>query len=126
MTPKLKAANRESSVINLRETMDRLAHDEELLADLVEVYFQDAPRILRQVGGAIQKGDMATTHEAVHGLKGMAANFGAAEVVETCQVMEDAAAQDDATTVETMFPALEASLHRLNVALRELSLADAK
>lgn len=55
------------------ELWRRVDGDRDLLASLVELYREDAPRLLAQVAGALAADDCAALESAAHALKGATA-----------------------------------------------------
>ncbi len=55
--------------------MARLANDAELLQDLVEIYREDYPILLRRIELAISRHNHSELEQAAHALKGLVSNF---------------------------------------------------
>jgi CheY-like chemotaxis protein/HPt (histidine-containing phosphotransfer) domain-containing protein len=85
----------QDNTFDLPATMKRLGGDEQLLLDFVEVFNEDSPRLLLDLQSAIAQGDSAITARTAHSLRGLAANFGAARVVELAALIENAGTQED-------------------------------
>ena len=66
----------------------RLGDNGPLFARLVRLFLDDAPARMRAMRRAIGAGDAAALREAAHALKGAAANFAAAPVVEAAGRLE--------------------------------------
>lgn len=60
--------------------MDRVDGDLEFLAETVEMLESDGPRLMADLRAAAAAGDAAAVGRAAHALKGMVANFCAADV----------------------------------------------
>jgi len=78
-------------VLDLEELRQRLDNDEELVAEIVELFLDDTPRQIAALEDALARGDGEVVRERAHTLKGAAANMGAAELRETAGRMEEAA-----------------------------------
>jgi len=84
-----------ASTIDLAATMKRLGDDKELFRQFIDVFNEDAPRLLQELNSAIVKGDCATAVRAAHSLRGLAANFSATSVVKLASRIEDSAKKND-------------------------------
>lgn len=54
-----------------KKYMASLAYDEELAAELIDAFLQDAPERVRQLSAALEADDAATATKLSHSLKGM-------------------------------------------------------
>lgn len=97
----------------LAELMDTVDGNEGLLHELIDVFLEDAPRLLAGVHRALEAGDSASLYRSVHTLKGSASNFGAPDVVACALRLESEARAND-------FPAAQADFHRLESEMRAL------
>lgn len=97
--------------------LDRVEGDEELLAVMIQLYVEDAPRALETMRSALQQGDMHTLERAAHSLKGSSANLAANSAAEAAQRLEQDANRGDAAGAEANLAALESVLGRLLPAL---------
>jgi signal transduction histidine kinase/DNA-binding response OmpR family regulator len=62
--------------------------DPRFLAELIETFLEDAPRLLRQLRTALDAGDADTVRLVAHGLKSNGAEFGALALSERCRELE--------------------------------------
>ena len=69
-------------------TLERVGGDAELLAEVSQLFIEDAPRQLQAIRDALNRQDAAALHRAAHTLKGSASNFGAARLVEEAYALE--------------------------------------
>ncbi|MEQ1906277.1 MAG: Hpt domain-containing protein [Pirellulaceae bacterium] len=61
--------------IDLAKILSRLGGDRELFIDLVEIYREDYPQLLKEVGNAVSERNGAELQKAGHALKGLISNF---------------------------------------------------
>ena len=99
--------------------LDRVEGDEELLAEMIHLYVEDAPRALEAMRSALQQGDMRALERASHSLRGSSANLAANSAAEAAQRLEQDAKRGDAAGAEASLAALESVLGRLLPALVE-------
>src|SRR3954452_14567936 len=64
-------------LVNREAALDRVGGDEELLAEIAQLFLEDYPRILIEIVTALNAGDAAALEHAAHSLKGSVSNFGA-------------------------------------------------
>jgi two-component system sensor histidine kinase/response regulator len=99
--------------------LDRVEGDEELLAEMIQLYMEDVPRALEAMRSALQQNDMHALERAAHSLKGSSANLAAKTAAEAAQRLEQDAKRGDAVGAEASVAALERVLGRLLPALVE-------
>ncbi|MYN21221.1 response regulator, partial [Rugamonas sp. FT107W] len=68
-------------LLDWRGALKRLDGDAELLLELAALFLQDGPQLWRELGEALDAGDVPRSTRAVHSLKGVLANFGAARAL---------------------------------------------
>ena len=98
--------------IDWAAALDRLQGDRELLAELVSVIRQEAPRLLAEVRQAVETGDAAALKLAAHTLKGSLASFAAADAVEAAKRLELMGKQNDMAAAPEALAALEREIDR--------------
>jgi signal transduction histidine kinase/DNA-binding response OmpR family regulator/HPt (histidine-containing phosphotransfer) domain-containing protein len=74
-----------AAIDNLRQMV---GGEPEYLAELIDSFLEDAPTLLANMRGAIEKGDAAALRLNAHSLKSNTADFGAKELSELCKEME--------------------------------------
>lgn len=94
-------------------TLACLDGDEALLAEVVEVFLDEAPRRLETMRRAIDLGDCATAAETAHSLKGQLGYFGVAEISSRARRLEDFACAADLPSVAREFPEFSAAIEAL-------------
>jgi HPt (histidine-containing phosphotransfer) domain-containing protein len=71
----------------------------EFLAELIDTFLDDAPKQLRVLRSAVDRGDAEEARRAAHTLKSTAATFGAGQLSDVCRELEslgNAGALDEA------------------------------
>jgi len=81
-----------------RLTQSLGADGPELVAELLEVFAQDAPRLLTELHAGLAAGDAATAGRAAHTLKGNAATLGLPRLEAACRAAETHAGAGDLDT----------------------------
>jgi CheY-like chemotaxis protein len=106
-----------SSIFDIQGTLKRLGGDRALLTELVKLYREDSPQLLgRLIAGAEAK-DCNQVQRAAHSLRGLASNFGAAEVIQPLQQLEDLAIQGKCDEFLPLIHRMEQAKARLDEAL---------
>jgi two-component system sensor histidine kinase/response regulator len=101
------------------DAIERLGGDDELLLEIVRVFVDEAPRLLRQIDVAVGAGDPDRLSAAAHELKGAAANLSATGVAQAASALEQMARQ---RRFEQMLPAsqrLQAEMQALDIVLNQ-------
>jgi HPt (histidine-containing phosphotransfer) domain-containing protein len=96
---------------------ERVEGDAELLAEIVELFLEDSPRLMGEVRAAVAAGDAGALKRAAHTLKGAASNFGAAAVVAACLELEAMSRSGDLAAAVPARDRLEAAARDLDAAL---------
>lgn len=65
------------TTFNPERALEQIGHDLQLLAEIAELFFEDAPRMLADIEAAIELDDAEALRQAAHALKGAVANFAA-------------------------------------------------
>ncbi len=71
------------------EVLARVGGDRALLGEMIRLFAEDAPRTISRIRSAIDARDSAALRRAAHALRGAAANFEAADVVQAARRLEE-------------------------------------
>jgi len=85
----LLAERQPSSVFDRTEALARAGNDEQLFNELVDLFLEEYPRLLKAVSSAIGRRDAGGLRLASHTLKGVVSNFGAAAAIEAAEHLEN-------------------------------------
>ncbi len=77
-------------IIKKEEVLARLGGDEELLHEIVQMYFEDYPELLSQIEGAVESDNAEVLARAAHQLKGLLSNFSSPSTTVAIQALEQA------------------------------------
>jgi CheY-like chemotaxis protein/HPt (histidine-containing phosphotransfer) domain-containing protein len=109
-------------VLDKAAALARVGGDAALLATLVGVFRDDAPKQTAEARAALASGDAARLRRAAHTLKGAASTFGAAEALAAAARLEELARAADLSACPCALGRLEAALRRLDAAFPSLGL----
>jgi PAS domain S-box-containing protein len=108
-------------VMNHTEALARLGGDEELLAEVAQLFLQDSPVWLAELRSALARRDAAGVRRAAHTLKGAVSYFGADEVTDAAQRLEELGRSADLGRAAAALDTLEQVIARLRPALLALA-----
>jgi CheY-like chemotaxis protein len=115
------------AIIDYRGALERLGGDESLFCDIVRLFDRDAPELLRRIRTCISENDAAELQRAAHSLKGLAANFGAKDAMDSAYRLEQMGKSLSLDGAENGATDLENEVARLDQALspyREMEIAE--
>jgi len=107
----------DTAVIDYRGAMQRLGGDTELFRELVRMVSEDAPGLVEVMWQCLDTADAAELLRAAHSLKGLAANFGASEVVDRARRLEGIAQSPSLGAARPVVDELQREVTRLLDAL---------
>ena len=110
----------DSSPVDLDIALARMDGDKELLEELLQIFLEDYPRLLDEIGSAIDRGDGKQLERAAHSLKGSVGNFGARITMEKSLQLENMGRTGQLEQAPATFDALVRSIDQLIPALSEL------
>jgi CheY-like chemotaxis protein len=115
-------ARAESDVWNADISLANAGGDSGLRRELVELFLEESPRILRELSDATTARDAAAAKRLAHGLKGSAAAIGAVAARVTAERLERAGIDGDWHALDAGLPVLRDDLEQLSLVLAELTL----
>lgn len=98
---------------NASELLARVDHDLDFLRETVDMLTADGPGLLADVRRAADAGDAAQVARAAHALKGMVANFCAADAIEGALAVERIGRAGQLAPLPPAIEALQARVERL-------------
>jgi CheY-like chemotaxis protein len=116
--PTLSGVPDPSPAFSVEIALERTGGDRKLLEEIIAVFLTEIPNWMRELGGALRRGDAAEVHRIAHTIKGAVDSCGASRAYDAAMVLERmgrGAEFDDAVTV---FATLEREIAR---ALPELT-----
>ncbi len=106
--------------------LERVEGDQELLVEIINLFVDDAPRLMKTMRDALQQGDMTLLERSAHSMKGAASNLSANFTVAAAMRLEKNAKDGDAASAKASFANLEAAVDRLLPVLTDLCQGVAK
>jgi HPt (histidine-containing phosphotransfer) domain-containing protein len=99
---------------NLREMV---GGDAEFIAELMDTFLGDAPRMLSDMHQALEDGDATVLRRAAHSLKSNSAEFGAMALSSLCRELEELGKAGTFSSVDELLARAEVEFAQVKVAL---------
>jgi two-component system sensor histidine kinase/response regulator len=109
----VKSPSQLNEKLNRVSILERLDGNEELLAELIQLFLEEAPLLIATMREALQKADMPTLGRTAHSMKGAASNFLAYGVANAALNLEKETKNGDIESSKASLAALESALERL-------------
>ena len=100
--------------------LDRVEGDQELLAEMIQLFLADIPHLLDAMRNALHQGDMILLERSAHSIKGAAGNMSAMVTVNAASSLEQSAKKGDRELSKANLAALEIAVDRLLPVLADL------
>jgi CheY-like chemotaxis protein/HPt (histidine-containing phosphotransfer) domain-containing protein len=99
------------------DLLRRLDGDDELMHDVIDLYLQDSPRLVDDIGAAIAANDAKAVRATAHRLKGAAGNLAATKLAEIAYDLELMGERDALVDAPSRWRDLQAEAARVKAAL---------
>jgi len=110
--PKAEVAPR-SAVFDRESILDRVNYDEQVLAQVMRLFIQEAPGELEKLRAFISQGRAEEAGQKAHRIKGSAAMLSCPTLTQVAADMEKAGKADDLAALEGALPALDAAFSQV-------------
>lgn len=91
----------------------QVAGEPDLIIELIDLYFADAPRRLAGMRTSLAQQDWLTLKREAHSLRGSSGSLGALHVPTICQTIEGLPAEPSASILNSLITVLEQELERV-------------
>ncbi len=106
---------------NKTEALARIGGDEDLLAELCQIFLQESPKLLEKLERAVTAGDFETVVKTAHSLKGEASYLGAARASQAARQIEQLGRAGNQAEVTKIFTVLAREVADLNLLLKGMA-----
>jgi two-component system, sensor histidine kinase and response regulator len=103
----------EEGVVDRAALLERMEGDEGLLAELVNIFLRESPRLMAEVRVCVRNRDAQSLEKSAHTLKGCVGNFAAKTATDTALRLEVMGRSGDLTRAEEALSDLETSLEEV-------------
>jgi PAS domain S-box-containing protein len=107
--------------VALERLREMVGGDPQILAELIDTFLEDGPRLLADMCQSVEKGDAAGLRLAAHGLKSNSADFGAMALSELCRELEMMGKSGVLEGTSELLEQVEVEHERVRAALAELA-----
>ena len=101
--------------------LDSLGGDADFLVELLDTFFDDAPRQLATMQAAMAAGNAEDLRRAAHSMKSNSASFGALVLSRQCKELEDLAKAGSLERAPGRVTAIESAYHEAKSELEGLA-----
>ena len=109
-----------AEIMNRRDALERFDGDEEFLKEIVQLFLDEASRMLAGVADAVRKRDAEGIAGTAHTLKGSVGNLCAEPTVEAARNLEMIGRQGDLDAARQAYAELEREMARLTPVLESI------
>lgn len=107
-----------SSVMDTSSALKRLGNDRDLFHEIVTIYLEDAPTLLKAARQGLAAKDSVALRRAAHSLKGLTATLSADRAVTAALQLEQTAAAGDLASAQEPLDQLSRQVAKLNEVLQ--------
>ena len=109
-----------SEQIDRVSLLERVEGDQELLAEMVQLFLDDIPNLLNAMRDALQRGDMVVLERSAHSMKGAASNLSAKQAADAALKLEKDAKSNHIESAKESLAGVEQAMKILVPALSAL------
>jgi HPt (histidine-containing phosphotransfer) domain-containing protein len=92
---------------------------DQFLAEVIDIYLEDAPKLLEVMKKAVAQGKAISLQEAAHTLKSSSAVFGATSLSHFCQELEVSGSSGTWAKAAALMSQVETEYEKVQTALRQ-------
>ncbi len=107
-------------IIDLKEVLERVQQDKELLLELLGIFLEDCPIKIAAIKEALPKKDFKQLHELAHSMKGASGNLSAKSISAHFLQIEQTAKNNDVSGIAECVVHIEKELQELRTYLEKL------
>lgn len=102
-------------IIDLKEVLERVQQDKELLVELFDIYQEDFTGKRQALGDAIAAKDIGKIKEVAHSMKGSSGNISAKPLYAACLQLEMLAKEGKTDGMQEVVVAIDGYFERIKV-----------
>ena len=102
-------------IIDLKDVLDRVQDDKELLLELLDIYIEDFVTKRTALVEAIASKDLTKVKEVAHSMKGASGNISAKRMYDSCLKLEQLARSNDTNGLEDLAKTVDSQFEEIKV-----------
>jgi HPt (histidine-containing phosphotransfer) domain-containing protein len=102
-------------IIDLKDVLERVQGDKELLAELFDIYQEDFVVKRKALGDAITAHDIAKIKEVAHSMKGSSGNISAKSLYAACLKLESLAKEGKTDGMQEVASSIDGYFEKIKV-----------
>jgi HPt (histidine-containing phosphotransfer) domain-containing protein len=102
-----------SEIIDLKDFMERVQDDKELLVELLDIFQEDFIGKRQALGEAVKTNDVPKIKEVAHSLKGASGNISAKEMHANFLKIEQSAKSNDLAEISTILQSIDVQFEQI-------------
>ena len=102
-------------IIDLKDVLERVQDDKELLAELFDIYQEDFVIKRKALGAAIDAQDIAKIKEVAHSMKGSSGNISAKPLYAACLKLETLAKEGKTDGMQEVAVAIDGYFEEIKI-----------
>lgn len=110
----------ETPVVDRAAALDLVGGDEELLREIIGIFFEEYPKLIEGISDAVENQDSRALERFAHNLKGSVSNFGAQSATQAAFDLELMGRKGDIRRAPAVVKVLQSELVSLCSALNDL------
>ncbi len=95
------------AIIDLKDVLDRVQDDKELLLELLDIYQEDFIEKRKALGQAVSVKDLVKIKEVAHSMKGASGNISAKPLYQVCLDLESLAKTGNFDGMPALLPKID-------------------
>jgi len=102
-----------SEIIDLKDFMERVQDDKELLVELLDIFQEDFVGKRQALGDAVKNNDVTKIKEVAHSLKGASGNISAKEMHANFLKIEQSAKNNDISGITPILQVIDGQFEQI-------------
>src|SRR5215469_1027030 len=107
-----------AATVDLGQMLERLGGDENLLQEVLEIFLEQTPKLLKTLRDALARGEAETVERTAHSMKGELGYLGAKEVSQKARQLEELGRGRNLEGAAQVFASFEADIIAIAEAIR--------
>ncbi len=106
--------------MDIEELLENFGGDVELFHQVIDLFIQDCPKLVGEIGEAIERQDPGRLQSSAHSLKGAVGNFGQGDAYHGALELEMAGKSKDLKNAPKLYRELSEQIEKLKGALGQV------